>query len=211
MPAEAVDSSSKRKRDRARTEERLRKAVVDVLVESGFGALTPSVVAHRAGVDKMLIYRYFGDLPGLVRSIAFAPGFFPTFEDICGDDTIPQMLAMPVAARGALILRRLAEANRNRPAVLEVMVWELVERNALTAIMEEARETMGLKVIETLFPDVADRKQIAAISALLSAGVTYLALRARKIRWYSGIDLKSNEGWAEIFRAAEAMIAGADV
>ena len=57
--------SSKTTRNRAQTEGRLRKAVEALLVEGGFGALTPSAVARRAGVDKMLIYRYFGDLAGL--------------------------------------------------------------------------------------------------------------------------------------------------
>src|SRR5580704_255502 len=95
---------SKTHRNRPQTEARLRQAVEDLLVEGGFGALTPSAVGRRAGVDKMLIYRYFRDLPGLVRSIAFAPDFFPTFEDLCGDDSVADLLALPVSARAVRIL-----------------------------------------------------------------------------------------------------------
>jgi len=201
---------AKTRRNRAQTEGRLRQAVEDLLVEGGFGALTPSAVGRRAGVDKMLIYRYFGDLAGLVRSIAYAPDFFPTFEDFCGNDSVADLLALPISARASRILDRNARALLERPVVLELMVWELVERNALTAIMEEAREDLGLRVLAQLFPDVADRSRLGAMSAVLSAGVAYLALRRRKIRWFSGVDLRSDEGWKEIVSAIEVMAATLD-
>ena len=201
---------AKTRRNRSQTEGRLRQAVEDLLVEGGFGVLTPSAVARRASVDKMLIYRYFGDLAGLVRSIAFAPDFFPTFEDLCGNDSVADLLALPVSARAARILDRNARALLERPVVLELMVWELVERNELTAIMEEARESLGLRLLSELFPDVADRSRLGAMSAVLSAGVAYLALRRRKIRWYSGVDLRSDDGWKEIVLAIEAMAASLD-
>jgi len=201
---------SKTSRNRSQTEGKFRQAVEALLVEGGFGALTPTAVARRAGVDKMLIYRYFGDLPGLVRSIAFAPDFFPTFEDLCGDDTVANLLALPVSVRAARILDRNARALLQRPVVLELMVWELVERNELTAIMEEARENLGLRLLAELFPDVADKARLGAMSAVLSAGISYLALRRRKIRWFSGVDLKSDDGWNEIVAAIEAMAACLD-
>jgi AcrR family transcriptional regulator len=197
--------AAKVSRNRPETEAKLRDAVEALLIDGGFGALTPSAVGRRAGVDKMLIYRYFGDLPGLVRSIAFGPDFFPTFEDLCGDDSVADLLALPIGVRAARILDRNARALLNRPVVLELMVWELVERNELTAIMEEARESLGRRLLAELFPDVADTGRLAAFSAVLSAGVTYLALRRRKIRWYSGVDLKSDDGWARIAAAIEEM------
>ena len=184
--------------------------MADLLVEGGFGALTPSDIARHAGVDKMLIYRYFGDVAGLVRRIAFSPDFFPTFEDLCGDDSVADLLALPISARAARILNRNAQALLARPVVLEVMVWELVERNELTAIMEEARESLGLRLLTELFPDVADKTRLGAMSAVLSAGIAYLALRRRKIRWFSGVDLKSDGGWKEIALAIEAMAACLD-
>ena len=201
---------SKAPRNRSQTEGKLRKAVENLLVEGGFAALTPSAIGRRAGVDKMLIYRYFGDVPGLVRSIAFAPDFFPTFEDLCGDDTVADLLALPVSARAARILERNARALLERPVVLELMVWELVERNDLTAIMEEARESLGLRLLAELFPDVADKPRLGAMSAVLSAGVAYLALRRRKIRWFSGVDLRSDDGWKEIASSIQAMAACLD-
>jgi AcrR family transcriptional regulator len=179
------------RRNRAATEARLRRAVEDLLVEGGFGALTPSAVGKRAGVDKMLIYRYFGDLPGLVRTIAFADDFFPSLEQMCGGKSLAEVRAMPVNERAAWVVAGNLRALLERPVVLEVMVWELIERNALTTIMEDARETLGLRLMAELFDDVTDRALLQRFSAVLIAGVSYLALRQRKIRWFAGVDLRA--------------------
>lgn len=193
------------RRNRPQTEARLRQAVEDLIVEAGFGALTPTAVARRAGVDKMLIYRYFGDLEGLVRSIAYADDFFPTFERLCDGLTVEQLKALPVSRRTAHIIEANARALLERPVVLELMAWELIERNELTAVMEEARESLGLRLMAELFADVADAQMLRAFSALHTASVTYLALRRRKIRWYAGMDLRTDDAWADLIRAVELM------
>jgi AcrR family transcriptional regulator len=192
------------RRNRPLTEARLRAAVERLLVEGGFGALTPTAVAKEAGVDKMLIYRYFGDLAGLVEAVARAPDFFPSFEDICGDDPA-RLRLIPAPERIAAVFGNFARALMQRPSVVEMMVWELVERNELTAIMETAREELGLKIAKELFGDGAAAGRANAITALLGAGVTYLVLRRRKIRWYNGVDLRSDAGWSELNEAARLM------
>lgn len=194
-------------RSRPRTEAKLRAAVGLVLAEGGFAALTPSAVARQAGVDKMLIYRYFGGLDGLVEAVANGPDFFPSFEELCGGDPAA-LRALPVPERAATVLDAYARLLMARPMVLELMVWELVERNELTAIMETARETMGLRLARELFGDAGDPERLNAVTALLAAGVTYLALRRRKIRWFNGVDLKSDAGWQQI-RAAVVLMTSA--
>ena len=199
-------TSSETPRNRPRTEARLREALAVVLAEGGFAALTPSAVARQAGVDKMLIYRYFGGLDGLVEAVANGPDFFPTFDEICGGDPAA-LRALPIPERAAAMLDAYARLLMARPMVLELMVWELVERNELTAIMETAREEMGLRLGRELFEDVRDPQTMGAVTALLAAGVTYLALRRRKIRWFNGVDLRADEGWAQIRQAVLLMTA----
>lgn len=194
------------RRNRSETEARLRRAVETLLVEGGFGALTPSNVARQAGTDKMLIYRYFGDLSGLVRAIAHAPDFFPSFEDFCGGLPVAEVLAMPIGQRAGFVLTNNLRALLKRPVVLELMVWEMVERNELTTIMEEAREALGHRIMSELFSDVTDAGQLAVASAILSAGVTYLAMRRRKIRWYAGVDLL-DDGMPDLLEASIARMA----
>lgn len=197
-------TAPKLRRNRPQTEARLRAALERVLVKGGFGALTPSAVAKEAGVDKMLIYRYFGDLKGLVEAVARAPDFLPSLEDVCGDDPA-RLRLIPIPERLAAIIGNFAKVLMQRPGVVEMMVWELVERNELTAIMETAREELGFRLAAELFPDTAGVAHANAIAALLSAGVTYLVLRRRKIRWFNGVDLRSEEGWTALNEATRRM------
>lgn len=197
----------KRTRNRAKTEARLEEAVERLLVRGGFGAVTPSAVGREAGTDKMLIYRYFGDLDGLMRAVVERPGFFPRFDDLCAGDP-DSMRRLPASERARLVLRRFAQALARCPVALELMAWEMVERNALTAIAEEARERLGLRIITELFDD-ENRTTIAAITALLPSALTYLLLRRRKIDTFDGLDLHSEGAWTLLLDTAGAMIDGA--
>ena len=199
-----TEAPPKARRNRPHTEAKLRAAVETLLAKGGFAALTPTAVGKQAGVDKMLIYRYFGDLKGLVEAVARGPDFFPSLEDICGGDPIAFRRAA-IPERLAAVFSNFAEVLMRRPSVVEMMVWELVERNELTAIMETAREEMGMRIAAELFPDAPSDNRTRAIAALLSAGVNYLVLRRRKIRWYNGVDLKSEEGWRDLHEAMHLM------
>ena len=53
-------------RDREATRARLIAAVGNLLAREGFKGLGVNAVAREAGVDKVLIYRYFGGLPELI-------------------------------------------------------------------------------------------------------------------------------------------------
>lgn len=193
----------KPRRDRAATEQRLMKAVQQLIVRSGFASLTPSAIAREADCDKMLIYRYFGDLNGLTGTVAKSANFFPTFEEVTGGD--PAAIArLSVGARAARLAINYARVLASRPAVLELMAWEMIERNALTAIMETQREEMGLRLVREFFGDVTNRS-VGAIAAILAAATGYLLLRRRKIRWFNGIDLRSDEGWKSIEDAVRMM------
>lgn len=53
-------------RDRAQTEQRLIEAVGHMITEEGYEKIGINRIAARAGVNKILIYRYFGGLQGLI-------------------------------------------------------------------------------------------------------------------------------------------------
>ena len=192
-------------RDRPATERRLIHAVEKLLVRGGFGVLGPSAVAREAGVDKMLIYRYFGNLDGLVSAVAKSPELFISMEEICAGD-IAAMLALPLPERAAAVARNYARALIERPVVLAMMAWETVERNKLTAIIETAREEASIQIADQLFPEIAARPEIGGAMALIGAAINYLAMRQRKIRIYSGVNIRTDEGWQQLLDAIQIMM-----
>jgi AcrR family transcriptional regulator len=67
--AEASEAEARRKPGRprdARADEAILDAVIELLVEEGFGGLTIDAVAHRAGVGKATIYRRWSGKESLV-------------------------------------------------------------------------------------------------------------------------------------------------
>ena len=79
-------------------------AVGRVLARQGFRSVKVNVVAREAGVDKVLIYRYFGGLPGLVAAFAHSGDFWPDVEELVGGDA-QAFAALPFADRMAVGLR----------------------------------------------------------------------------------------------------------
>lgn len=192
-----------RTRDRAATEERILAAVGEVLARDGFAALGVNAIAKQAGVDKVLIYRYFGGLPELLRTWGASGRFWPRISDLLGDDP-PALLALPPAERYARFFRHFIDELRVRPLTLEVLAAEVVERNELTAILEAEREAWGDEATRVLGgDDFVGRPYMRGVTLLLVAGVQYLALRSRKIRVFGGVDLRSDEGWDELKRSID--------
>jgi AcrR family transcriptional regulator len=192
-------------RDRAATEARLKAAVATLLEKGGFGALGPSSVAAEAGVDKKLIYRYFGGLEGLVAAVFSEPGFFPDLDELCAGD-VAAVRALPPGPRARRLLAAYVDALTRRPLVLELMAWETVERNRFTALAESAREALGIRLLAVLFDDIADRRGLNGAAAMATASIAYLLVRRRKIRLFNGLDLWSEAAWDEILEAAERLV-----
>jgi AcrR family transcriptional regulator len=185
-------------RDRARTEEALLSAVGRLLSKSGFEDVGVNAVAREAGVDKVLIYRYFGKLPDLLRAFAERGGHWPTDAELLGDD-----LPADPAELAAHVLVRFGRAIRSRPETLSIMRRELSERNPLTDALAEAREQQALRLAARIGDLGVDAP---AVGAIIAAGLTYLSLRAPTVQAYNGVDLHSDEGWERIERAVQRIV-----
>jgi AcrR family transcriptional regulator len=185
-------------RDRAATEQRIVAAVGEVLSRDGFAGIGVNAIAKQAGVDKVLIYRYFGGLPELLRAYGQSGAFWPSVQGLLGDN--PQaVLSLPAAQRYARFFEHFIDELRARPLTLEILAQEVIARNELTAILEEERERWGQEASQVLGGEAMARTPGApGITLMLIAGVQYMLVRARKIRTFGGIDLRSDEGWAAL-------------
>jgi AcrR family transcriptional regulator len=194
------------KRDRASTEAALVAAVGEVLAKDGFPGLGVNSVARAAGVDKVLIYRYFDGLDGLLEAYARSETFFPTVRELVVDEDA--LLAMPIEDRVALVFRRYLAALRARPATLEILASEVVARSPLHGPLEEARERLGLELISLGAADLPLGLDFPAVAALVTGGVHYLLLRARFSDVFGGVSLRTEAGWDRLGDAVEALARG---
>jgi hypothetical protein len=99
-------------------------------------------------------------------------------------------------------------AIRTRPLTQEILAWEMIERNELTVELEAIRENTMMNFFEMFFHSANKGPDIAAMGAIIGAGISYLVSRGRKIRFYNGIDLDSEAGWQRLEGAIDTMIRG---
>ncbi len=199
-----ADTPATPTRNREQTEARLLQALGEVLARDGFGAIGVNAVAREAGVDKVLIYRYFGGLPELLATWGRSGRFWPSITELLGND--PQtFLALPTAERYARFFDHFIDGLRARPLTIEILAAEVLERNELTALLETEREAWGEQAARLLGgADFARRPELQGLTILLIAGVQYLLVRARRIRIFGAIDLRSDEGWAMLKASVRA-------
>jgi AcrR family transcriptional regulator len=192
-------------RNREQTTARILAAVGEVLARDGFAAIGINAIAKQAGVDKVLIYRYFGGLPELLAAWGESGRFWPRVEDLLGADP-KDFTALPAPERYARFMEHFIDSLRARPLTLEILAGEVAERNELTAILETEREQWGEQAAQLLGgKEFAKRPELQGLTILLIAGVQYLLVRSRKIRIFGGIDITSDAGWATLKAAVRKM------
>ncbi|MDT8284441.1 MAG: TetR/AcrR family transcriptional regulator [Thermovirgaceae bacterium] len=199
-------------RDREETRGKILEAVGKILAEDGFQGIGINNVSRKAGVDKVLIYRYFGDLPGLLREFASNGDYWPSMKTLIEDAENAEKAPFPLEASDlaiALLKGYIRELGSSTSAQ-ELLLGELISRNELSAVSAERRERQGADLIEALVRTAPEAGKIdaAAMAALLSAGLTYLMLRARTSDAYLGIDIASEGGWIRIEKAMEDLVRG---
>ena len=105
-----------RREGRRRTEARLVKAVGTLIQREGVAALGVRAVAREAGVDKVLIYRYFDDFEGLLRFFATSADLWPSLHEVLHE---PLAVYLGDFSDEATLLRgvleRYAQALERRP------------------------------------------------------------------------------------------------
>ena len=116
------------KRNKEETKDKIIDAVGRLLAEGGFRKLGVNAVAREAGVDKVLIYRYFGGMPELLRAFGVSGDFWPTIEELTGGN-LEGLRKKPLPQAAATVLHNFARALRSRPLTSEILAWETVETN----------------------------------------------------------------------------------
>ena len=190
----------------AQTRKKLIKAVGTVLAKEGFKGLGVNKVAKTAGVDKVLVYRYFNGLPGLVAAYSQTVDFWPTVRELLGPD--PEAVrALAPDMQMAHFFKSFMAALRRRPITQDILAWELLERNELSKQLEDHRIRTALEFFEHL-DDLPGDEHLPAIMALMAGAVNYLIVKSRITRSASGIDLESDAGWDRINKGIDLLLKG---
>ncbi len=185
-------------RDKQITQRRLISSVGSLLAKKGFKGIGVNAVAREAGVDKVLIYRYFGGLQGLIAAFGKEGDFWPGPLELAGGD-LRKFSQLPLEEKLTIFGSAFVKALRKRPMTQAIMAWEIIEPNDLTEDLERIREQSIMEFFQMFFlADDATNKKVQFLLPVLGAAITYLVLRSKHIDLYGGLDIGSEEGWAEL-------------
>lgn len=189
------NSPARGNRGREATEEALLDAFEQVLIRDGIRRLSVNAIVEAAGVGKPLLYRYFGDLAGLVRAWSARRSVWPAAADRArrtpaheADDAFRRRVADELVAS--------ANGLRDNPASLELLAEELTASSDLSEAFGEARDAFGGQFVRTLLTrERYQRPDNRALITVLYAAVTYLAMRSRRSPRFMGLRLDTEDGW----------------
>ena len=124
-----------RTRSRTKTKEKFLQAVLDLIAEKGCGALGVNAAAQQAGADKVLIYRYFTNLDGLLQEVAEQREWLPSVSQI-----ISSISGQSQDSQSALrqIAELLVHHIQTDPTTLQLVHWRKAMKNPLTEHFSDA-------------------------------------------------------------------------
>jgi AcrR family transcriptional regulator len=182
-------------RNKEGTKLRILQAVGKLVAESGFSSLGINAIAREAGVDKVLIYRYFTDLPTLLRTFGQEGNYLASTSAPPGFDKIE---SLPELLSHALIFFQ--KELRDRPITQEIILWDLVEDNELTQELIDVREKTRITRTKFFYDkfDIPSDQDVTALMTILGCGITYLILRSKNKPTYAGLDFSTEDGWERL-------------
>lgn len=177
------------------TERNIIDAVSSIIVNEGFSRLGINRIAKVAGCDKVLIYRYFGGLEGLLGQWAKENDYYSFAIDMFKDKINSSNEMRSVAKE--ILLQQIRFMRESR-MMQELLLWEL-SGNSTFSYIRDSREKNGHEIQQMIEHRLgltnSDAKYYITI---LMAAINYLVLFSRTSGMYNGVDFSDVETWPKI-------------
>lgn len=183
---------------REATENALLDALEAVLLRDGLRNLSVNAVVEQAGVGKPLLYRYFGDLEGLVRAWSERRGLWADLT--AQGEPASRRTSDDVAFREQVADELVGVANylRDHPVSVEFLAEELSANADFSAALASARADHRRPILKAMLADPRySRRDNRRLIVVLYAAATYLAMRAARSPAFMGMNLDTEAGWDE--------------
>jgi AcrR family transcriptional regulator len=202
MNAVHMEKDEKVRRNRVKTTQRIVEALEEVITERGLEGVGVNRVAEKANVSKVLIYRYFGGMEGLLEYYVKMGKLFPVFNQTVLDQIRP-LHESDVARIWYRQVIQTYRYFRTFKAAREVLKASVIENDSIAETTARAQDEEMTRLVSQLsFVKGADNQ---AVSAVVLGAMTYLTIMAQNDRTMISIDLRSEEGWKRIENAVKTI------
>lgn len=175
------------------TEKNLLEAVSHIIENDGFTKIGVNRIANQAGCDKVLIYRYFGGLDGLLVEWAKRHDYY-SFAYSEFIETIKKAEDKDIRQIVKDVLMRQLHYLKDNVLMQELLVWELSGHSSFKGIFE-ARERSGYKLQEELNRHLDHGNDTEMSIAMIISAINFIVLFTRQYPRFNGIDFSKPEAW----------------
>nr|WP_197718681.1 TetR/AcrR family transcriptional regulator [Pedobacter schmidteae] len=191
-------------REKARSMKKLVSAVGKVLQKHSYPGLTAVNIANEAGLNRKLIYTYFGTLDNLIETYIMEKDFWKSGAR----KMLSNLMANPEHLGKAMVstvLQAQFDTLLSDRIQQKIMHWGLAGKDKMLRKVADQREATGDGLLEILEKDFEHSGvDIRAFLALHIAGIYYLSLHAKSNGSnFCGIDINEAKGKARISKAIQ--------
>lgn len=138
-------------RNRQQTSNRIVESAIQLIEEDGFAAWGVNAVARSAGVDKVLLYRYFESLDGLLDAIVNRTQFWPDPENLPNESAVAFIAGTIESLRkNGLARQLLALPGADSPSSRISIKHEADKDSWISAIQQNTDRPLPLEDSESL-------------------------------------------------------------
>lgn len=189
------------------TKRRLIRAVGEIMKNEGYTGLGVNKIARQAGVNKKLIYRYFGSLNRLIEEYVVEKDYWLLASEELSSKVATQNCDLQESIIN--ILENQLDYFYREKEMQQLILWEISDKSELMKSIARSREHFGEKFL-SLTDQYFEGSGInfRALSAILSAGIYYLVMHA-PVTPYCGIDIRESNERNELKRTLRQLIENA--
>lgn len=195
-------------RNKERSKKKFLDAVGKILRTKGYTALKVNSIAATAGVDKKMIYSYFGGIDGLIDEYIRSQDYWSkvTIEEI--EKIKPKLDDGGKFFMEEMLLSQFDYVYSSKEAQ-KLLLWRLSEARKslkkLTETQEENGEYIFKLLMDSHFKDNAEK--VRSIMAIMVSGLYYLNMyAAMNGSIFCGIDVDCPKGRDKIRKAISFML-----
>ena len=158
-------------------EKRLLIAVSQIIENEGFSKIGVNKIAKQAKCDKVLIYRYFGGLEGLLAAWAKDNDFYTLAYQAYSERVTKAESSEDIIKLTQTVLLKQLNFLRTNKLMQELLAWELSGNSTFRSIQDERERNVRMFI------------------TILIASINYIVLATRQYRIFNGIDFSNPEAW----------------
>ncbi|RQO74525.1 TetR/AcrR family transcriptional regulator [Pedobacter sp. KBW06] len=193
-------------KNKERTKQKFLDAVGEIIKKDGYTALKLRNIEAVAGVDRKLLYDYFGSINNLVESYIRQKDFYMGLAD-----KARELVKENESDFGNKMIQKILidqlDCFIDDDYLQQIVLWHISEPNELLTEISEEREKVSRIFVELTDPHFEGTDvDIRARLALIAAGIYFLVLYAKKTDvLFCGIGMNTAEGVERIKKAISSL------